>query len=87
MKYNKIYNLVKSECEEVYFVSECENFLKENEINIKNFNKKDIIIFFDNHLCENKNFEDSYKVSEILNKNKIKFYENEDLLDLKYIII
>ena len=80
MKYNKIYNLIKSECEEIYFINECENFLNENDLNIKDFNKNDIIIF--SNLTLNYN-----NVINILNKNKIKFYENEDLLDLKYIII
>ena len=80
MKYNKIYNLIKSECEEIYFIDECENFLNENELNIKDFNKNDIIIF--SNLTLN-----YYNVINILNKNKIKFYENEDLLNLKYIII
>tara|TARA_B110000211_G_scaffold210358_1_gene248378 strand:+ start:62 stop:304 length:243 start_codon:yes stop_codon:yes gene_type:complete len=80
MKYNKIYNLIKSECEEIYFINECENFLEENELNIKDFNKNDIIIF--SNLTLNYN-----NVINILNKNKIKFYENEDLLNLKYIII
>jgi hypothetical protein len=80
MKYNKIYNLIKNECEEIYFINECENFLEENELNIKDFNKNDIIIF--SNLTLN-----YYNVINILNENKIKFYENEDLLDLKYIII
>jgi len=80
MKYNKIYNLIKSECEEIYFINECENFLEENELNIKDFNKNDIIIF--SNLTLN-----YYNVINILNENKIKFYENEDLLNLKYIII
>tara|TARA_B110000503_G_scaffold129536_1_gene201854 strand:- start:999 stop:1241 length:243 start_codon:yes stop_codon:yes gene_type:complete len=80
MKYNKIYNLIKSECEEIYFINECENFLEENELNIKDFNENDIIIF--SNLTLNYN-----NVINILNKNKIKFYENEDLLNLKYIII
>jgi hypothetical protein len=80
MKYNKIYNLIKSECEEIYFINECENFLEENELNIKDFNKNDMIIF--SNLTLN-----YYNVINILNENKIKFYENEDLLDLKYIII
>ena len=80
MKYNKIYNLIKSECEEIYFINECENFLDENELNIKDFNENDIIIF--SNLTLNYN-----NVINILNENKIKFYENEDLLNLKYIII
>jgi len=80
MKYNKIYNLIKSECEEIYFINECENFLEENELNIKDFNENDIIIF--SNLTLNYN-----NVINILNENKIKFYENEDLLNLKYIII
>jgi hypothetical protein len=80
MKYNKIYNLIKNECEEIYFINECENFLEENELNIKDFNKNDIIIF--SNLTLN-----YYNVINILNENKIKFYENEDLLNLKYIII
>ena len=80
MKYNKIYNLIKSECEEIYFINECENFLEENELNIKDFNKNDMIIF--SNLTLN-----YYNVINILNENKIKFYENEDLLNLKYIII
>ena len=80
MKYNKIYNLIKNECEEIYFINECENFLEENELNIKDFNENDIIIF--SNLTLN-----YYNVINILNENKIKFYENEDLLNLKYIII
>jgi hypothetical protein len=80
MKYNKIYNLIKNECEEIYFINECENFLEENELNIKDFNENDIIIF--SNLTLNYN-----NVINILNENKIKFYENEDFLDLKYIII
>jgi hypothetical protein len=80
MKYNKIYNLIKNECEEIYFINECENFLEENELNIKDFNENDIIIF--SNLTLNYN-----NVINILNENKIKFYENEDLLNLKYIII
>ena len=80
MKYNKIYNLIKSECEEIYFINECENFLNENDLNVKDFNENDIIIF--SNLTLNYN-----NVINILNENKIKFYENEDLLDLKYIII
>jgi hypothetical protein len=80
MKYNKIYNLIKNECEEIYFINECENFLEENELNIKDFNENDIIIF--SNLTLN-----YYNVINILNENKIKFYENEDFLDLKYIII
>ena len=80
MKYNKIYNLIKNECEEIYFINECENFLNENELNVNDFNENDIIIF--SNLTLNYN-----NVINILNENKIKFYENEDLLDLKYIII
>jgi hypothetical protein len=80
MKYNKIYNLIKNECEEIYFINECENFLNENELNVNDFNENDIIIF--SNLTLN-----YYNVINILNENKIKFYENEDLLDLKYIII
>ena len=80
MKYNKIYNLIKSECEEIYFINECENFLNENDLNVKDFNENDIIIF--SNLTLN-----YYNVINILNENKIKFYENEDLLNLKYIII
>ena len=80
MKYNKIYNLIKNECEEIYFINECENFLNENDLNVNDFNENDIIIF--SNLTLN-----YYNVINILNENKIKFYENEDLLDLKYIII
>jgi len=80
MKYNKLFNLIKNECEEIYFINECENFLEENELNIKDFNKNDMIIF--SNLTLN-----YYNVINILNENKIKFYENEDLLNLKYIII
>jgi hypothetical protein len=80
MKYNKLFNLIKNECEEIYFINECENFLEENELNIKDFNENDIIIF--SNLTLN-----YYNVINILNENKIKFYENEDLLNLKYIII
>ena len=80
MKYNKLFNLIKNECEEIYFINECENFLEENELNIKDFNENDIIIF--SNLTLNYN-----NVINILNENKIKFYENEDLLNLKYIII
>ncbi len=80
MKYNKIYNLIKNECEEIYFINECENFLNENELNVNDFNENDIIIF--SNLTLN-----YYNVINILNENKIKFYENEDLLNLKYIII
>ena len=80
MKYNKIYNLIKSECEEIYFINECENFLEENELNIKDFNKNDMIIF--SNICTNYN-----NVIKILNDNKIKFNEYEDYLNLKYIVI
>ena len=80
MKYNKLFNLIKNECEEIYFINECENFLEENELNIKDFNKNDMIIF--SNICTNYN-----NVIKILNDNKIKFNEYEDYLNLKYIII
>ena len=80
MKYNKIYNLIKSECEEIYFINECENFLEENELNIKDFNENDLIIF--SNICNDFN-----NVIKMLNDNKITYKVCEDLLDLKYIII
>ena len=80
MKYNKLFNLIKNECEEIYFINECENFLEENELNIKDFNKNDMIIF--SNICTNYN-----NVIKILNDNKIKFNEYEDYLNLKYIVI
>ena len=80
MKYNKIYNLIKSECEEIYFINECENFLEENELNIKDFNENDLIIF--SNICNDFN-----NVIKMLNDNKISYKVHEDLLDLKYIII
>ena len=79
-KYKTIFNLIKNDCEELYEINECENFLNENELNIKDFNKNDFIIF--SNICTN-----YINVIKILNDNKIKFYENEDLLNLKYIII
>ena len=75
-----IINKLISNCEEIFYIYDCENFLDENELNIKDFNKNDMIIF--SNLTLN-----YYNVINILNKNKIKFYENEDLLNLKYIII
>jgi|TARA_R110000803_G_scaffold145116_1_gene210979 hypothetical protein len=80
MKYNKLFNLIKNECEEIYFPIECENFLEENELDLKWFKENDMIIF--SNICTNYN-----NVIKILNDNKIKFNEYEDYLNLKYIVI
>ena len=80
MKYNKLFNLIKNECEEIYFPIECENFLEENELDLKWFKENDLIIF--SNLCNDFN-----NVIEILNDKKIAHKVHEDLLNLKYIII
>ena len=80
MKYNKIFNLIKDNCEEIYNVNECENFLNENELDLKWFQENDLIIF--SNLCENYN-----EIINSLNDNKIKFNEYEDNLNLKYIVL
>ena len=80
MKYNKIFNLIKNDCEELYHVNECENFLEENELDLNWFSKNDFIIF--SNICKDYN-----NVIKILNDNKIKYNEYEDYLNLKYIIV
>jgi len=80
MKYNKIFNLIKDNCEEIYNVNDCENFLEENELDLKWFQENDLIIF--SNLCENYN-----EIINSLNDNKIKFNEYEDNLNLKYIVL
>ena len=80
MKYNKIFNLIKDNCEEIYNVNECENFLNENELDLKWFQENDLIIF--SNLCNDYN-----EILNVLNINKIKFTEYKDNLDLNYIVL
>lgn len=79
-KYKTIFNLIKNDCEELYEINECENFLNENELDLKWFLKNDMIIF--SNICTN-----YINVIKILNDNKIKFNEYEDYLNLKYIVV
>jgi len=80
MKYNKIFNLIKDNCEEIYNVNECENFLNENELDLKWFQENDLIIF--SNLCNDYN-----EILNVLNINKIKFTEYKDYLNLNYIVL
>ena len=80
MKYNKIFNLIKDNCEEIYNVNECENFLNENELDLKWFQENDLIIF--SNICNDYN-----EILNVLNINKIKFTEYKDNLDLNYIVL
>ena len=75
-----IINKLISNCEEIYYIDDCENFLEENELDLKWFKENDLIIFF--NICKDYN-----NVIKILNDNKIKYNEYEDYLNLKYIII
>ena len=51
MKYNIITDLIKNHCEEIYHVEDCENFLEENELDLKWFKdvffKNNFNLFFD----------------------------------------
>ena len=80
MKYNKIFNLIKDNCEEIYNVNECENFLNENELDLKWFQENDLIIF--SNICNDYN-----EILNVLNINKIKFTEYKDYLNLNYIVL
>jgi len=80
MKYNKIFNLIKDNCEEIYNVNDCENFLEENELDLKWFQENDLIIF--SNLCNDYN-----EILNVLNINKIKFTEYKDYLNLNYIVL
>ena len=75
-----IINKLISNCEEIYYIDDCENFLEENELDLKWFKENDLIIF--SNICKDYN-----NVIKILNDNKIKYNEYEDYLNLKYIII
>tara|TARA_R110000782_G_scaffold10522_1_gene32832 strand:- start:202 stop:489 length:288 start_codon:yes stop_codon:yes gene_type:complete len=75
-----IINKLISNCEEIFYIYDCENFLDENELNIKDFNENDLIIF--SNICNDFN-----NVIKMLNDNKISYKVHEDLLDLKNIII
>ena len=80
MKYNKIFNLIKNDCEELYHVNDCENFLQENELDLNWFSKDEYIIF--SYICKDYN-----NVIKILKDNKIKFNEYKDYLNLNYIVL
>ena len=75
-----IINKLISNCEEIYYVDDCENFLEENELDLKWFKENDLIIF--SNICNDFN-----NVIKMLNDNKISHKVYEDYLNLKYIII
>ena len=75
-----VINKLISNCEEIFNINDCENFLEENELDLKWFKENDLIIF--SNLCNDFN-----NVIEILNDKKIAHKVYEDLLNLKYIII
>lgn len=80
MKYNIIKDLIKNHCEEIYHIEDCENFLKENDLELKWFKDDDYIIFSD--LCDDYN-----KVKAILKSNDIDFHEYEDHKFEVYILL
>ena len=75
-----IINKLISNCGEIYYIDDCENFLKENELDLKWFKENDLIIF--SNICNDFN-----NVIKMLNDNKISHKVYEDYLNLKYIII
>ena len=75
-----VINKLISNCEEIFNINDCENFLEENELDLKWFKENDLIIF--SNICNDFN-----NVIKMLNDNKISYKVHEDLLDLKYIII
>jgi len=80
MKYNTITDLIKNHCEEIYHVEDCENFLEENELDLKWFKNDDHIIF--SNLCD-----DYSEMKTILKSNNIDFKEYEDYTNLNYIVL
>lgn len=80
MKYNIITDLIKNHCEEIYHVEDCENFLEENELDLKWFKNDDYIIF--SNLCD-----DYSEIKAILKNNNIDFNEYEDYTYLNYIVV
>ena len=80
MKYNIITDLIKNHCEEIYHVEDCENFLEENELDLKWFKNDDHIIF--SNLCD-----DYSEMKTILKNNNIDFNEYEDYTNLNYIVL
>ena len=80
MKYNIITDLIKNHCEEIYHVEDCENFLEENELDLKWFKNDDYIIF--SNLCD-----DYSEMKTILKNNNIDFNEYEDYTNLNYIVL
>ena len=80
MKYNIITDLIKNHCEEIYHVEDCENFLEENELDLKWFKNDDYIIF--SNLCD-----DYSEMKAILKNNNIDFNEYEDYTYLNYIVV
>ena len=80
MKYNIITDLIKNHCEEIYHVEDCENFLEENELDLKWFKNDDYIIF--SNLCD-----DYSEMKAILKNNNIDFNEYEDYTNLNYIVL
>ena len=80
MKYNIITDLIKNHCEEIYHVEDCENFLEENELDLKWFKNDDYIIF--SNLCDDYN-----EMKTILKSNNIDFKEYEDYTNLNYIVL
>ncbi len=80
MKYNTITDLIKNHCEEIYHVEDCENFLEENELDLKWFKNDDYIIF--SNLCDDYN-----EMKAILKNNNIDFNEYEDYTNLNYIVL
>ena len=75
-----VINKLISNCEEIFNINDCENFLEENELDLKWFKENDLIIF--SNLCNDFN-----NVIEILNDKKIAHKVYEDYLNLKYIVI
>ena len=78
MTYNKLNSMLKSNAE-IHYLTDCDIFLEDNNLNISDFKNNNFIIF---EYTSNLN-----KCSQLLKNNNIKFTRLEDELDLEFIII
>jgi len=79
MKFNKINTLINNNTE-LFDLSDCTEFLNDNELKLNQFPTDSLIIF--------QNLTDDYnKLLSTLNTHNIQFNEYTDHIDLKYIII
>jgi len=78
MTYNKLKSILKNNSE-VHYLTDCDIFLEDNNLNISDFKNNEFILF--------EYTTQMITTIKLLKENNIKYSIHEDELDLQYIII